>query len=73
MQRSLEQALLVGGLDDAAEIHDRDPVRDVLDHREVVGDEQVGQPVFVLEVHQQIDDLGLDRHIQSRYRLVADD
>jgi hypothetical protein len=30
---------LVGELDDLAEIHDRDAVADVLDHRKVVGDE----------------------------------
>jgi len=73
MQRHFEEAGLVCGLDDAPEIHHRDPITDVLDHREVVGDEQVGQLQFILKVHQEIDDLGLDRHIERRHRLVADD
>ena len=73
MQRHLEQRLLVGELDDAAEIHHRDAMADVLDHGEVVGDEQVGEFQFLLQVHQQVDDLRLDRHVERRYRLVADD
>ena len=60
-------------LDDAAEIHHRHAVADVLDHREVVRDEQVGEPELVLQVHQQVDDLRLDRHVERRDRLVADD
>ena len=60
-------------LDDAAEIHHGDPVADMLDHREIVRDEQIGQPELVLQVHQQVDDLRLDRHVERRDRLVADD
>jgi hypothetical protein len=40
IQRAAEQRGLVGQLDDAAEVHHRDAVADVLDHREVVGDEK---------------------------------
>ena len=36
-------------LDDAAEVHDRDPVGDLADHREVVRDEDVGEVELVLE------------------------
>ena len=46
---------------------------DVLDHRQVVRDEQVGQAELVLQVHQQVDDLRLHRHVERRHRLVADD
>ena len=46
---------------------------DVLDHGEVVGDEQVGQTVLGLEVHQQVYDLGLDGNIQSGDGFVGDD
>ena len=73
MQRRLEQARLVGHLDDAAEIHHRDAVADVLDHREVVRDEQIRQLQFVLQIHQQVDDLRLDRDVERGDRLVADD
>jgi len=48
-------------------------MRDVLDHRQIMRDEQVGQPVLVLQIHQEIDDLGLDRDVERRDRLVADD
>ena len=46
---------------------------DVLDHREVVRDEQVRELNSLLQVHQQIDDLRLHRHVERRHRLVADD
>ncbi len=60
-------------LDDLAEVHHRDPVADVLDHRQVVGDEQVCQPEPLAQVGQQVEDLALDRHVERRDRLVADD
>ena len=56
-----------------AEVHHPDPVADVLDDREVVGDEQVGQAELLLEVVEQVQDLALDRHVERRDRLVADD
>ncbi len=45
----------------------------MLDDGQVVGDEQVGQSQLSLEVVEQVDHLGLDRHVESRDRLVADD
>ena len=68
-----EQLLGGRGLDDPAEVHHRDPVADVADHREVVGDEEVGQAELVLQVDEQVDDLRLDRHVEGGDRLVADD
>ena len=47
--------------------------RDVLDHRQVVGDEQIGQLELVLQVVQQVDDLRADGHVEGADRLVADD
>jgi hypothetical protein len=64
---------LVGGLDQLAQVHHRHPVADVLDHRQVVGDEQVRQPEAPLQVLQQVDHLRLDRDVERRDRLVADD
>src|SRR5205814_8491674 len=60
-------------LHDLAQVHDRDPVRDVLDDGQVVGDEQVGQLELRLQVFQQVDDLGLDGDVEGGDRLVADD
>src|SRR5215212_6249411 len=67
------QSRPVSDLHDLAEVHHGYPVRDVLDHREVVGDEDVGEVELLLEVLQQVDDLGLDRDVQRRDGLVADD
>ena len=62
----------VGRLDDFAQVHHRDAVGDVLDHGEVVGDEDERQVHFALQVEQQVDDLGLDGDVQGGHRLVAD-
>ena len=73
MQRRGEQRALVGQLDDPPEIHHRDPVADVLDDRDVVGDEQVRELVLLLEVHQQVQHLSLDRDVEGGDGLVPDD
>ena len=66
---------LVGGaqLHDAAEIHDRDPVGDVPDDTEVVGDEEIRQVEVLLERQQQVQDLRLYRDVERRDGLVAND
>ena len=56
-----------------AQIHDGDPVGEVLHHVQVVRDEQVGQVILRLQVLEQVDDLRLNGHVQSRDRLVAHD
>src|SRR5215217_3796079 len=63
----------VGDLYDLAEVHHGDPVRDVFDHGEVVGYEDVGEVELLLQVLQKVDDLRLDRDIERRDGLVADD
>src|SRR4051812_17424809 len=68
-----EQFGLVGDLDNAAEIHHRDAVADVGDDGEIVRDEEIGEAVLALQVDQQIDHLRLDRDVERRHRLVADD
>ncbi len=37
-------------LHDLAEIHDDHASRDMADHREVMGDEEIGKPEFALQV-----------------------
>ena len=68
-----EQRLGVRGLDDGAEIHHGDAVGDVLDHREVVRDENIGKPQPLLQVAQQIEDLRANGNVERGDRLVADD
>ena len=60
-------------LDDHAEIHHRDSIRDVVDDAEVVRDEDVRQVELVLEVVEQVDHLRLDRNVECRDRLVRHD
>ena len=52
---------------------DVDPVRHVANDIEVVRDEEVGDPELVLQVSEQVEDLGLDGHVQGADRFVADD
>ena len=62
-----------GQLDDPAEVHHRDPVADVADDGQVVGDEEVGQPELALEPLEQVDDLRLDRDVERADGLVGHD
>ena len=64
---------LVGGarFDDAAVLHDHDAVGEVFHHAKVVGDEEVGEMVVAFEVVEQVEHLGLHRHVEGGYRLVA--
>ena len=59
-------------LDDAAEVHDADAVGDVVDDREVVRDEEVGEAQPPLQVAHQVQHLRLHRDVERRRRLVAD-
>ena len=61
------------GLDDPPEVHDGDAVGDVLDDRQVVGDEDQRHAELALEVADEVQDLGLDEHVERRDRLVGDD
>src|SRR5206468_7834808 len=73
MPRLGEERALLGELYDLAEIHYRHARGDVLHHREIVCDEDVGEAELALQVLQQVDHLRLDRDIERRYRLVAHD
>ena len=66
---------VVGGglLDHAAEVHHADPVADVPHHGQVVGDDEVGEVELLLQLVEQVDHLGLHRHVEGRHRLVGDD
>src|SRR5262249_26825157 len=57
---------------DLAEIHHRDARADVLDHGKVMGNENVSQTEFLLQVLQEIDDLCLNGYVERGYRFVTD-
>ena len=72
MHRIVEQLIRLGQLDDLAEIHHRDTMAEMAHHAQIMGDEQISQIELLSQILQQVDYLGLDRHVEGRDRLVAD-
>ena len=66
-----EQLIRRRSFDDAAEIHDRDPVRDMFDHRKIVRNENVSERKAPAQAREQIEHLRANRNIESRHRLVT--
>ena len=60
MARIVENLLGGARLDEITFMKDADPIRNVFDHAQVVGDEQIGAARFVLNVFHEVDDLRLD-------------
>src|SRR5699024_4546527 len=58
--------------DDPAEIHHGHEVGYLADDGEIVGDEEVGQAEAVAQVLEQVDDTGLNGHVEGGDRLVED-
>ena len=59
-------------LHNLAEVHHRHAVAHVTHHREVVGDEHQRQSHVALKLAQQVEDLRLDRDVESGDRLIGD-
>ena len=72
MARLRIDRVAIGHFHHLAEVKHHDAVTDVAHHREVVADEEQRKTKLLLQLHKQIDDLRLDRDVQSRHRLVAD-
>ena len=70
MQGLVKEGMAGGELTEVAQVHDHDTVAEVLDHAQVVGDEEVGQTLLVPELVQELEDLCLHRYVQGRDRLV---
>jgi hypothetical protein len=73
MQGRREQRCFVRVLDDPSEIHHGDAVADMLDHSQIVRNEEIGEAKLALQVHHQVENLRLDRDIEGGNRLVGDD
>src|SRR6266540_2229873 len=73
MGRAFVDVCLPADLDDLAEVHDGDAIGHVSHDGEIVGDEEVSQTEVALQRFQQVDDLGADRDVEGRDRLVEDD
>ena len=58
---------------DLAQIHDRHTVCDMAHDTQVVCYEKIRQTEIALNILQQVDDLGLNGHVERRNRFVGDD
>ena len=61
------------GLDDLAGVHHGNPVGQPGHHAEVVADHQKCSSMLLGDAPQQLQDLGLDAHVEGRRGLVGDD
>src|SRR5262249_6932970 len=69
--RPVEYLLRRSTFHDPAEIHDQYTIREMFDHAEIVSNEQIGKIEIATQVHEQVEDLCLDRHIQRGNGFVA--
>ena len=60
-------------LGDLAGVHHEHPVARLGDDRQVVGDQDQRQPELLPQPLEELQDLGLDHHVERGRRLVADD
>ena len=58
-------------LNNAPKIHHRHAVTDVLHDRKIMGYEYVGHAEFFLKLYQKVDDLRLNRNVQSGNGLIG--
>lgn len=73
MHRVCEEFLVGSFLDTLSHIHNHDLVRDMFYNGKVVGYEHVGKFHFLLEIHEQVQNLSLNGYVQSTDGLVAND
>jgi hypothetical protein len=72
VRRSLEHLGDGAVLDYATEVHHGDVVRDVRHDRQLVRDEEDRDSQVPLDLGEQVEDLGLYRHVQGADRLVRE-
>src|SRR5579884_768757 len=72
MQGVPVQILAIGNLDDAPQVHHCHAVADVAYDAEIVGDEEIRELEFLLQLFHEVEDLRLDGHVERRHRFVGD-
>ena len=70
MVAPLHERVAGAELDDLAEVHHRDAMGDVLHDAQIVRDEQLAQSQLLLEILQQVEELGLHGQVERAGRLV---
>ena len=73
VRRRAKDRLRVAQLHNLAEVHDGDGVGHVVDHGQVVAHHHVREAVLALELFHEIQDLSLDRNVESGDRLIGHD
>ena len=73
MERLEEERLAIAELHHRAEVEDGESVAEVLGDREVVDDEEVGEPEPFLQAAQEVQHLCLDRDVERGDGLVQED
>jgi hypothetical protein len=63
MQRPAEEIFPIRHLHHLSHIHDCNSITDMFDDAKVMGDEEVGETQLVSKIHQEVEDLSLDRDI----------
>jgi hypothetical protein len=59
-------------LHDAPKIHDRYAIAEMIDHAQVMADEDQGEAEVVTKIGQEIENLGPDGDIEARDRFIGD-
>lgn len=72
MARISEDLRLASLLDTAPQVHHHHLVGDMFLHRQIVRDEDIGEPQLLLQIHHQVQNLSPYRDIKRRYRLIGD-
>ena len=73
MDRICEESFASCQFDNPTEIHDGYSMTNMLHNTKIVRDKHEGDPRFLLEVHEKIEDLCLHGHVESGDCLVSDD
>ena len=68
-----EQVRRGRGLRHPAGVQHDGSLAQLVDHAQIVGDEQQGHPALLHQIPQQLQDLGLDGHVQGGRRFVRDE
>ena len=62
-----------GDFNNPSEVHDSHTLAQVFDYGEIVGNKEVGQTELLLDVIEQVDDLGLNREIEGGDGFIGND
>ena len=73
MDRSIQHVIGRARLDDAARVHDADPIREPGHDRQIVGDPDQRGSGLAAKLLYLVENLTLDGHIQRGGRPVGDD